>query len=80
MNNLFQFMYYFKSKMVPLLQLRYFRTIFLYYFKEKKLLIKPNWKKEKERQMERGRRRKGEVKGVLVSEYTSVLLQMDERW
>ncbi len=30
--------------------------------------------------MERGRRRKGEVKGVLVSEYTSVLLQLDERW
>lgn len=36
-------------------------------------------KERKDIQMERGRRRKGEVKGVLVSEYTSVLLQLDER-
>ncbi len=56
MNNLFQFMCYFKSKMVPLLQLRYFSTIFLYYFKEKNSLLK-QIERKKEREKERKKKK-----------------------
>lgn len=50
MKNLFEFMYYLKYKMVPLLQLRHVSTIILYYFKEKKLLVKTESKKENEKE------------------------------
>ncbi len=57
MKNLFQFMYYFKSKMVPLLQLRHVSTIFLYYFKKNCLLKQIERKKEKERKKKKERKK-----------------------